>query len=379
MKKFLLMAIFIFTLINTKTYAKSYKDLTHDGDYSWAYSAVEYLSDKGIFEGYPDGNFKPYRAVSFLEIMQVIKNINNPTSNEVELARNTYETLAKSAGVPDWAIDALCYNLFINTITPSTLDAANKRGFLKDTDPVYPDRNSVTVYFARAFKISEDTDFSQLKHTDLDAIPYMTKSYLVNLVKSGIYSDTGSDGYFNGNKYIRRSEVAVIADRYLKSSLPLDANSGPILTKTFVEGFVESVSLNGKDSIMKINGVDYKFDSNDIYVMELNTNEYFDFKKIEGYKVKASLKDGIIKNISFIDEKGDILKESQVTFKAELLILRSESGNMDLRILESDSSFLTPGSIITINNPGDYKVGDILNIYANLIDRELRDIKIEKL
>ena len=139
------------------------------------------------------------------------KNIKQPSISELEEARANYLETIKKYNIPHWAYDSVAYALNNNTITEKTIEVAEKRGFFRDKNPTYPNRNSVTVYFGRAFGFSGIGNTQILKHSDLQNVPQVTLGYLSELVKNGIFSETGSEGKFNGSNYIRRAEVVSIA------------------------------------------------------------------------------------------------------------------------------------------------------------------------
>ena len=254
-KKIMVVAMAFSLLAPAKIFAKSFKDVTINGPYGWVYESLDDVSNKNIFNGYPDGTFKPYRAVSFLEIMQVIRNIKSPTDEVLKFARDSYYSSIEAYNIPSWAVDSVCFNLYTNTITLNTLKSASERGFLRESNPVYPNRNSVSVYIARALMINPMEDDSVLKHRDVSSIPSLTKSYLSGLVKGGIFSENGSDGLFNGDKYIRRAEVAVLSKRaydYYKN-MPEDMKNNFIVDK--VESNLSSSELVIENNLRQVEGI----------------------------------------------------------------------------------------------------------------------------
>lgn len=46
-------------LAPSATFAKEFKDVKKNNKYSWAYNAIDVLSDKNVISGHPDGEFKP--------------------------------------------------------------------------------------------------------------------------------------------------------------------------------------------------------------------------------------------------------------------------------------------------------------------------------
>ena len=389
-KRLFILTLGVSMLIPNFIYAKSFKDLKKDGQYKWAYESVDSLSNKNILSGYEDGTFKPQRAVSFLEVLQIIKNIKNPSQELVQESLAKFESTAKNNSVPDWALEAVCYNLNINTITENTLKAAKDGGFLKDKNLTFPDRNSVTAYFARAFNIESSSDTSNLKHKDLDQVPDLVKGYLSTFVSLNIYADTGSNGYFNGKKHIRRAELAKISNSILNNiengniqseSMPsedlktdsLIPEDNEIGTQNIKNARIDNININGKESIIYIEGRDYKFDIDTLLVDGAKISPY-EINNILGKKYDISLVDGLVVQINRPKEN----QESD-TVELTVKVLSYDENNMMVAIMISNNPKYASGSEIRLESRERFMAGDILQIRAKLIADHLEDLKIKKI
>ncbi|MDO5040615.1 MAG: S-layer homology domain-containing protein [Peptoniphilus sp.] len=376
--KILLIAI-SFLMLPTGVYAKSFTDLKSHGEYGWAYDAVDNLSEKNIFGGYPDGTFKPHRAVSFLEIMQVIKNIKNPSRDELRAAEDRYYSLVNIYNVPSWATEAVCYNLSIDAITEKTLEAAELGGFLRDEDTVFPNRNSVTVYFGRAFDLPQG-NMANLRHNDLDKIPQMTKDHLTGLVEAGIYAATGSDGYFNGSKYIRRSEVAIIADKYLtylSGTSPVE--TGNLIENKVVKGVLSAVNLNGSNSTVTIDGKDYNTDINSVKLSLMDGQAVDNILNLINHEVEGSLEFGNITSLKSLEEPQEKGHDNKIEFSARVIRIDDFGDLYDVQVLVSNNPLIASGTSLKIKSDISLREEDLIKVKANIVDRELEDMKIEKL
>lgn len=324
-------------LISNGVFAKSFKDVTSTNDYKWVYNSVDFLSNRGVFGGYPDGTFKPQKAVSFLEVLQVIKTMKNPSADELKNARDSYLKKVRAYKVADWGEDAVCYNLSINTITLETLKAASSRGFMKDYAMVYPDRNTITVYFGRAFGFSNIGDESLLKHKDIDKINPITKGYLATFVEAGIYSDTGINGNFKGSKYVSRSEIAVIAEKIIKymegngtlisknpeavdligaekpKEQPVETvKENPDANVINKEDIVRNISKSGIDNVYKIQigSAEYLLDMNKITSIWTNNMTLIhsdDIESLVGRNIVFSSSKGEITDIRVMDKDAKVV------------------------------------------------------------------------
>ncbi|MGO1580028.1 MAG: S-layer homology domain-containing protein [Peptoniphilaceae bacterium] len=370
-------------LISNITYAKSFKDLTTSGSYSWAYESVNNLSGKGVLDGYPNGTFKPQKAVSFLEVMQIIKNIKNPSKDIIDESIEIYGKDINKLGLPQWSKEAVAYNLKINTITLKTLSEAKSRGFLKSKNPIYPNRNSVTVYFARALNLSQ-TKNNNLKHKDLNSIPDLTKGYLSSLVDLGIYSDTGSDGYFNGNNYIRRAEIAIVADKAMEylNNKPIEEdnlNSDNLINDIKeIKGIVTDINLLGFNSNITINNENYIFRENDVKILDRYNLLNNDIKNLENMNIKAEVNGNEIISIEILNTS-ELKKEiNKVEFVARVIKSNSENSldYIEVLVLTSNSNIIIPASNLTIETRDEYKENQIISVKANIVDNELKDVEI---
>src|SRR5699024_6643293 len=90
-------------LVPSVVSANEFKDVKQNGGFAWAYEYIDELSDKGIIDGYPNGNFEPDRPVSLEETFQLLKGIINPSSSEIKDAVSKYGSLCDDMGVSSWA------------------------------------------------------------------------------------------------------------------------------------------------------------------------------------------------------------------------------------------------------------------------------------
>lgn len=192
--------------LSTPVFASEFVDVPED---HWAYVYIKDLSDRKIITGYPEGKYLPNREVSYLEVLKLFREMLSPSPEEVSKALRDYGKVSDSFEVPEWAKESLCIALSRNIITERTLRQAKSYHLLVNAPKKVPDRYTVAVYLARALEM-EGGDVSLLKYRDLDKIPKDIQRSLASLVAAGIFSPTGSDGSFEGNRGIRRGEMAKI-------------------------------------------------------------------------------------------------------------------------------------------------------------------------
>ena len=351
-KKFIAIALSALLLFAPASiFARSFKDLSKNGKSAWAYDYVEELSNKNILKGYEDGSFKPNNPVSFLEIMQILKTVLNPSQDEINSARAAYLEFVNANGIVDWAKDAVCYNLYHGTITEKTITSAREKGFLENK--VYPNRNTIAVYYARAFRLEKTTDTSNLKYKDINNINALTMEYLPNLISANIFTSTGSDGNFNGNFAIRRSEIAVITSRglaYVSGNLDKVKNIG---NAPAGEDLLVNNSENKVPEEKKNNEANNTVNNNSI---------------LKGEEAKSNTE------VLTPAEVG-----TMVNFKGEVIEV-IDGGNVKfirVKVTESDSDKFRPGNIITINTFRAHKLNDLVEGSGIFGENSLTNIKLK--
>ncbi len=213
------LATLTLTVQSPIAYAARFKDV---GANHWAYSCISEMADKKVLTGYPDGTFKPDRYVSLPEIFVLIKGVKQPTEAVMKQAVASYSGMARSYGVPEWAVESASYALDRGIITQKQLQAAGAAGQFNTKNVVFPARKEVAAYYARALSLYGLKDHSNLKMRDVDQMGTVSNEidvqipaadYVAALVKEGILAAEGSDGLFQGDRPIRRSEMAIISKK----------------------------------------------------------------------------------------------------------------------------------------------------------------------
>lgn len=381
--KIAVLALSVVTLFSSSVYAKTFKDVTKTGQFQWIYSELDMLSNRGVFGGYPEGDFRPNKPVTLLEILQVIKNIKNPSAEVINASKSNYSEIIKANNVPEWAVDAVAYALNNNIITTSTLEQANSRGFLKDINPTYPDRNSVTVYFGKAFDFPGDGNKNNLKHSDLSDVPEVTIGYLSNMVDAGIFAATGSEGKFNGKSYIRRAEVVSVAAKAIKylegnQSTPSTPNNDNVSTESLltntveVNGIVDKVDLN--NSIVNMNDIDYPI-INNVKINGLNSSNLSDLVNRE---VTLKLVDNSVTEITVKAETNSAKYNARLVGKIVNLSNEDGMNRLEIRILVSNNSSIVSGSDVVIKTIQNHNIGDVITFDAKVDNGYIVEVNIQR-
>lgn len=274
-------------MLPTFSFAKQFSDVASTGTYKWAYSAIDELSNKNIIAGFNDGTYKPELLVSLPQTMSLLKGIMNPSDDEVTKARNTYGKDLLNLGLDTWAIDAAAVCLQNNVISMGQLQSAKNNDQIGPGSKVYPARADIAVFYAKALGLSRNSDISNLKHKDISNLPIERKEYLSALVKAGIFTSTGSNGNFNGNKGIRRAEMAIItkAAYDYKAKIQVATAKGEVILASSTNGLNRFIIKDGKDT--------YSFEYNNGTKFTINGTVVDSSKLKEGQFVEVKYQKGV--------------------------------------------------------------------------------------
>ena len=363
-------------LAPSATFAKEFKDVKKKNNkYSWAYDAIDKLSDNNIISGHPDGEFKPGEPVSLEELLQLIKQILRPSDQEIKTAKEKYSKLAKEKGVNSWAEDAICLALHRGYLDENSLKKASERGFFKISGREYPSRGDIAIFFARALQLSPNGNTNLLKHNDKDKMSDTLKGYLSSLVDAKIFTSTGSDGNFEGERSITRAETAIIT----KASFDYaEKNKIEAKTEKLKGTVILSSKLNNVNVvIIETKGSKYSFDidSNTKYKLKDKDIKLEDIKagqevEIEYVKAKSGEREGTAKTITVTNAMLDMV--GYVNSKGNNQITLRYRDN-------SDSINFRTTSKISTSDTKTFDLDKNVKIKAYGKDLKLEDIAVDDL
>ena len=362
-------------LAPSATFAKEFKDVKKNNKYSWAYNAIDTLSDKNVISGHPDGEFKPGDSVSLEELLQLIKQVLNPSEQELKNAKEKYSKTAKANGVKSWSEDAVCLALDRGYLDESALKKAYERGFFNIDSREYPSRGDIAIFFARALNLNSKGNTNLLKHKDQNKMSDTLKGYLASLVEADIFTSTGSDGNFEGDRPITRAETAII-------------------TKASFD-YAEKNTINAKTEKKKGTVVlSSKLNNVNVIIIESNNQKYsFDIDNNTKYKLKdknlklEDIKAGQEVEIEYVKANGGEREGTAKTINVTNAMLDmvgyvNSKGTNQITIRYRDNSdtpnFRTTSKIST----SDTKTFDLdtnVKIKAYGKDLKLEDIAIDDL
>lgn len=363
-------------LAPSATFAKEFKDVKKKNNkYSWAYDAIDTLSDNDIISGHPDGEFKPGESVSLEELLQLIKQVLRPSDEEIKNASEKYSKMAKDNGVNKWAEEAVCLALDRGYLDENSLKKASERGFFKISAREYPSRGDIAIFFARALQLSPNGNTNLLKHNDKDKLSDTLKGYLSSLVEAKIFTATGSDGNFEGDRPITRAETAIIT----KASFDYaEKNKIEAKTDKMKGTVVLSSKLNNVNVVIIENkGTKYSFDidNNTKYKLKDKDIKLEDIKagqevEIEYTKAKTGEREGTAKTITVTNAMLDMV--GYVNSKGNNQITLRYRDN-------SDSLNFRTTSKISTSDTKTFDLDKNVKIKAYGKDLKLEDIAVDDL
>ena len=357
------------TMIPTLVSAKQFKDVAPKGPYGWAYQYIDVLSDRDVIKGYPDGKFLPENSVSFEETLELLKGIINPAPQDISAAVAKYGSVSDSYGVSSWAKDAVSLALSRNIITESELKQAKDNNLLGPNRKNNPNRNSIAVYYGRALNLSPTGDESVLKQNDKASIPATTRGYLASLVNVGIFSATGSDGNFEGNRVIKRSEMAKIT----MLSYDYVSRFGLKQEEKTQEGKVLLASnLNNVDTVIiekDSKKYQFKVDSNTVYKDGDKTVKFADLKSGQDLKVTYvtngdSSIAGVAKKIEIVNKDKNLIG----------YVTTSDRDNVSVKYVDNTKELDTTSTDIKTKDEGKFTLAKDGKIYKYGRKIDLRDL-----
>ncbi|MDU7151275.1 MAG: S-layer homology domain-containing protein [Peptoniphilus grossensis] len=357
-------------LVPSATFAKEFKDVKKDNKYAWAYNAIDVLSDKDVISGHPDGEFKPGDSVSLEELLQLIKQVLNPSADEVKTAKEKYSKTAKDNGVNSWAEDAVCLALHRGYLNESALKKAYERGFFKINGREYPSRSDIAIFFARALNLNANGNTTLLRHKDQSTMSDSLRGYLASLIEAGIFTSTGSDGKFEGDRPITRAETAIItkasfdyAARNTVSSKVEKKKGTVILSSKLNNVNVIIIEVDKqKYSFDLDNNTKYKLKDKDIKLEDIRAGQEVEIEYIksnsvdrEGTAKTITVTNAMLDMVGYVNSKGT----NEITLR-----YRDNSTSIDFRttskISTSDTKTFTLDSNVKIKAYGkDLKLEDV--------------------
>ena len=289
MRKFSLRVVVFLVLISlvcisvpNRAQAIRYSDVPSN---HWAYYAIQYLAERGIMTGYPDGSFKPNNPLRREEtavLLTRLFGIQGITPDEPSF---------KDVSIKDWSFP------YVEVIKKTRVMA----DLLMD-DTFKPDvyvtriefvaiqvRSLAMKYYADNIHrdeiedaISEFTDFAQ--------IPNWAKGYLTVALRSKTIKGY-PDSTFQPSRYLSRAEIAYLLYEMLREPSPLDPNERYIVTQFYrPDGTILKAVLSRKmeGALFTYDGITYPNGNVSLFICDIPFNKATANSKGE-YAIRAPL------------------------------------------------------------------------------------------
>ncbi|QUH25008.1 S-layer homology domain-containing protein [Serpentinicella alkaliphila] len=228
-----LLSLFLSTILVltplTSTYASQPKDVKDH----WAKEVITEWVNKGLANGYPDGNFKPNSLITRAEFMTLTNKAFGFTEEEEisfsDVSENAWYSkaikIAKAAGYiggyPDGTIKP------INSIT----------------------RQEVAIIIAKIKGLENNPSYSNI-FTDANSIPTWSKGQIGALVHEG-YMSGYPDGSFKASNSITRAEALVTLNRVLDPGVWIINETGTYGPSTGADIYYGDVTIKADGSILQ--------------------------------------------------------------------------------------------------------------------------------
>lgn len=302
-----------FILIFSLSEAKTFTDVK---DYSWAASAIDEWSDRGIISGYIDGTFKGNNNLKRSEMITVINKLNN--SSEVMKIKPS-----RDVDISDWYYNEMSIAL------KNGLIEVDEEFNLRPND--YATREEVFVILAKLFKlkyVGNSTESLKNKFSDYYLIAEENYPYIAALVNEG-YINGYENKTLKPKSLITRAELIAIIDKIVEELYTV----GEVKDK-FING---NIIINGEGVLL--NNVNVK---GNIFIMDGARNDVPLLENIDTTK-------GIISRI------GDVFVTKKVYDK-----LTEEKEIIEpvfIKVKYSDEDWTNEDVTVTLSfNDKDYEV-----------------------
>ncbi|MGG3737523.1 S-layer homology domain-containing protein [Aeribacillus pallidus] len=215
MKKFLSIVfslVLFFSLSIQSIFAQSFKDLKTNHRF---YQEINYLVDKNIISGFPDGTFRPNTTVTRAQAAIMIGRALGLDGKQRDTKFEDVKSDLKASGYIDSAVKrGIILGFPDNTFRPD--------------DPVT--RGQMAIFLARAFNLKEE-----LNNSFSDVTPNMSSAvYIKRILANGITSGY-PDGTFRPNVELTRADFSAFLARALEDKFKVDVPSDKEMKVHFID------------------------------------------------------------------------------------------------------------------------------------------------
>ncbi|NQX57950.1 S-layer homology domain-containing protein [Paenibacillus qinlingensis] len=216
-------------------------------EFEWALNYIMSLVSRRIFDGYPDGTFKPQETVTRIEaITAAVRLMGLRDQAESDAEKATKLNFNDAASVPSWAVGyvavALENDLFAESDT--------------NVNPNQPaDRLWATTLLVKALKLQDEAEANmnaRLPFSDSSSVPAGSVGYVKVAVDKGLVNGF-EDNTFRPKQLVTRAQIAALLDR---AGNQLPGSIDGLVTGTVVapvSGNILTVRTNGQNINLTLN------------------------------------------------------------------------------------------------------------------------------
>lgn len=235
----------------------------------WAYYAIQYLAERGIMTGYPDGSFKPGNPLRREETAVLLTRLFGIQG--VQSDTPSYKDVTSK----DWSYPYIEVIKKTKTMADLTLDDVFKPdAYITRIEFVSIQIRALAMkYFADNIHRDEIQD-SIMEFSDYAQIPTWAKGYLTVALRSKTIKGY-PDGTFQPNRNLSRAEIAYLLYEMLRDPSPLDSNERYIVTQFYrPDGTVLKAVLSRKmeGALFTYDGITYPNGNVSLFICDIPFN-----------------------------------------------------------------------------------------------------------
>ncbi|MCR4719937.1 MAG: S-layer homology domain-containing protein, partial [Firmicutes bacterium] len=356
----------------------TFKDV-NSKSYSWAYSYVEDMAERGLIKGYEDGTFRPGNSVSRMEAFALFARLMGSNSevnaDTVQEAKQEYADILSKYNL-SYAEGDVAFMLLRGVITEDELDTYFEGSKKTEAMPRY----EAAILITKAMLGEQDAKnevLVDMDYTDVSSIPKSAKQYVYYVTQKGIMSGMGNNE-FSANTDVLRGQIAVMLSKTADSA----------------DYAFDSVTISGLDENLK--NIKIKdADGKEFTIGYTDSARFFkDGEAVASSSLKSGQKavltyvsDGDGTRLAFADVfAGSVDERKSVIFKSYtskggtlmLTVIEPENEAVGTYILDDSASITADGAAININKlkSGDYITIGLAGDFVVEIDAMQKNAKV---
>ena len=193
--------------------ADTFKDV-NSKSYSWAYSYVEDMAERGLIKGYEDGTFRPGNSVSRMDAFALFSRLIGSNSeinaDLLEKAKEKYADVLKKYNL-SYAEGDIAFMMSRGLLSESELDTYFAGTKKTEAMP----RHEAAILITKAMLGEQDAKnevLVDMDYTDVSTIPKASKQYVYYVTQKAIMQGMG-ENEFSPNTDVLRGQIAVMLSK----------------------------------------------------------------------------------------------------------------------------------------------------------------------